>query len=93
MKFNTRVKLTLALLLGRFQQWTICANRFESTSLSSSGHEIKVTFRRTWEPDGYSREELYEMLCLVRKHQRIQEQTPEYIEHIEREAMKEASKQ
>lgn len=93
MKFSTRLQIALSLLFGRFSQWKKCANRLEATALSPSGHEIKVIFRRTWEKDGYSREELLEMLTCVRKHQRQQNQDAEYIAHIELCAAEDAAKE
>jgi hypothetical protein len=48
-----------------------CANRFWRR-LVHDDTEITLTFRRLYQPDGYSREELLEMLRTVREHEAIQ---------------------
>jgi hypothetical protein len=48
-----------------------CANRFEQT-VTLKDREITLIVKDTTQPDGYGREELYEMLELIRKHERIQ---------------------
>lgn len=51
---------------------TLCANRRTRTWLLGE-HELTFTWRDTRQPDGYSREELYRMLKLVRDHEHLQE--------------------
>lgn len=58
-------------LRRRARSWKACANRVEIHSRFGAT-EVTVTFRDTTQPDGYSREELVEMLALVRHHERLQ---------------------
>lgn len=48
-----------------------CANR-RYRQFMSGPFEVTITYRDTREPDGYSREELLEMLETVRKHEASQ---------------------
>lgn len=48
-----------------------CANRTWST-VTVAGFEITLTMRNLGDVDGYSREELAEMLRTVRLHERLQ---------------------
>lgn len=50
---------------------SICGNRHVKVSMLGC-MEITITFRDTRDPDGYSREDLLEMLRLIRKHEMIQ---------------------
>lgn len=63
------IRFSLArLLLGRPYSVGMCGNRMWEVR-QFGGLELTVTLRNTLEPDGYSREELVEMLERVRRHE------------------------
>lgn len=52
-------------------QWSIVGNRSIEKGVVD-GIEVTITIRNTLQPDAYSREELYQMFELIRKHEKIQ---------------------
>lgn len=63
----------LMWLLRRGQYgWARCANRYEITH-HCGPLVVVTTIQDTREEDGYSREELYRMLRLIRQHEELQE--------------------
>jgi len=66
-RFWLRV-LLFAIRRGALYQLGSCSNRTWHAALFDSV-EVKLTTRKLWEPDGYSREELLLMLHTVREHE------------------------
>lgn len=67
-----RLRLRLIrLLLPKLWSTYSCANRRTWKARLGTAAEVTVTVRHLGGPDGYSREELVEMLWLVRKHEAV----------------------
>lgn len=65
-------KMLRAISRRRGRGWKSCANRHE-TRCDFGRLEVTITIRDKRKPDGYSREELCEMLALVRRHEKLQD--------------------